>query len=127
MAGFDYGRMQKTATRLMERFKQGTVTITRVTPGTPDPSTPWLPVAGTPVSYDLSATVSAITVDQATSKFIDGTTIKATDLVVTCAVPPIEPDAGDSVALDGKPLIVLKVLRLPAAGTAVAFKFIVKG
>lgn len=126
MPGFDYARMQKTATRLMERFAQGTVILTCTTPGTPDPETPWLPGEPTTTEYELAATVASITVDQAAAKFIDGTTIKTTDLVVTCAVPEIEPDAGDQLSLDGKPLIVLKVMRIPAAGTAVTFKFIVR-
>lgn len=48
MAGFDYGQMAVTADRLLKRFKQGVVTVTRVTPGTPDEEEPWIPVVTGP-------------------------------------------------------------------------------
>lgn len=121
MAGFDYGRMQKTASRLMVRFKQGTVTITRLTPGTPDPDTPWLPVTSDPVVYTLDATVKGVS-----QEFIDGTTILATDLEITAAVFGADPAPPDVVAIDSEAVVVLKTLRLPAAGTVVAWKFIVR-
>lgn len=81
---FDYGRMQGTASRLMQRFNQGTVTLTKATPGEPDPETPWMPGEPTETVYVLDATVSAIT--GANAKYIDGTVITASDLVVTCGV-----------------------------------------
>lgn len=127
MARFDYARMQGTASRLLNRFAQGTVSLTRTTPGSSSPATPWIPGEPTVETYTLDATVSAIMADQANAKFIDGTTITASDLVVTCAVPPITPDAGDTVTIDGAAHTVLKVIQLPAAGTPVAFKLIVSG
>lgn len=122
MAGFDYGRMQKTATRLMERFKQGVVMITRVTPGVPDPATPWIPVEGTTETFDLAATVKGVS-----AEFVDGATILATDLEVTAADFGSVLAPADQVAIDGKAVIVVKTIRIPAAGTLVAWKFIVRG
>lgn len=127
MAGFDYGLMQKTATRLMQRFKQGTVILTRITPGTPDPETPWLPATPTTASHTLNATVAAVTVDQANAKYIDGTTITSADLVVTCAVPAVVPLMSDTLSIDGVVRTIKKIVQLPAAGVAVAYKLFVQG
>lgn len=126
MAGFNYGRMQATATRLLGRFDQGTIQLVRTTTATPDPATPWVPGTPTTATYDLAAAVAAVTDDQAASKLVDGTSILASDLVVTCAVPPIEPLAGDTVTIDGASTTVMKVIRIPGAGVAVAYKLIVR-
>lgn len=127
MAGFDYGRMQKTATRLLTRFAQGIITLTRVTPGTPDPETPWLPADPSVTTYELQATVAAVTLDQANAKYIDGTVITSSDLVVTCAAPPVRPQLGFFVNIGGVAQVIKKIVALPAAGTPVAYKLFVGG
>lgn len=127
MARFDYARMQGTASRLLNRFAQGEIILTRVTPGESDPETPWIPGEPTVETHTLDATVSAIMADQANAKFIDGTTITASDLVVTCAVPPIKPNVGDTLTIDGAAHTIIMVMQLPAAGVPVAFKMIVSG
>lgn len=127
MPGFNYARMQGTATRLLQRFAQGTITLTRVTPGAPDPATPWLPGEPTTTEYDLDATVSAITSDQASAKWIDGTTIVSSDMVVTCSVPAVGPRMSDYVEIDGVVQVIKKIVAIPAAGTPVVFKLVVGG
>ena len=122
MAGCDYGRMQGVASRLMARFRQGSVTLTRVTPGTPDPATPWIPGAPVTATYELDATVAPIE-----DKFVDGTTILATDRIVTAAAFATEPAPGDEITIDGKPVVIVRQMRIPAAGTVVAWKWIVRG
>lgn len=142
MAGFDYGKMANTADRLMKRFKQGVVTLTRTTPGTPDPDEPWIPVVDQIDVYTLDATAAAITVDQATAKLVDGTTILASDIVVTAGPKMVhtstdgEPADGaeidtligplDAVSLDGAAVTVVKVMRVTPAGTAIVWKFVVR-
>lgn len=127
MAGFDYARMQATASRLLNRFAQGAITLTRTTAGASDPETPWIPGTPTTATYDLDATVAAVTVDQANAKYIDGTVITSADLVVTCAVPAVVPQLTDTVTIDGAVRTIKKIVRLPAAGTVVAFKLFVQG
>jgi hypothetical protein len=122
MPSFDYSRIQSTASRLLARFAQGTVTLTRTTPGTPDPSTPWIPAAPTVATYTLDATVAAVG-----DKFVDGTTILATDRMVTAAAFGTEPGPGDTLSIDGKVVTIVKQMRVPAAGTLVAWRFIVRG
>ena len=121
MAGFDYGRMQATASRLLDRFAQGTITLTRVTPGVPDPDEPWNPPAPTTGVYTLDATAKGVS-----KEFVDGTTIVASDLEITAAVFGAEPGMGDTLAIDGKAVTLLRILPLPAAGTVVAWKFVVR-
>lgn len=127
MAGFNYAKMQGTASRLMGRFAQGTVTLSRTVPGEPDPETPWIPGEPTATTYTLDATVAAVTVDQANAKFIDGTVITTADLVVTCAVPPVKPEMTDSLLIDGDERAMKKIVQLPSAGVPVAYKLFVQG
>lgn len=132
MAGFDYGRMQATATRLLTRFNQGVVTLTRLTQIPPEHE--WEPPIEASAEYTLQATVASITVDQASAKYIDGTLIVATDLVVTCAaplrlaqMPDTEPMMTDIVSIDGRARTLKKIVQVPAAGVVVAFKVFVSG
>lgn len=121
MAGFDYAKMQATASRLLDRFAQGAVTLTKPGETTPGPN-PWdPPVVTAPVVYTLHAAVKGVS-----AQFVDGTTILATDLEITAAVFGADPAPPDKVEIDGKAVVVLKTIRVPAAGTVVAWKFIVR-
>lgn len=121
MAGISYGRMKRTADRLLGRAAQGAVTLTRMTAGTPDPAAPWDPVAGTTETVPLLAAVRG-----AGREWVDGETILATDLQAIIAVPAIMPAPGDVVTRDGDPLTVIRVQRIPEAGTAVAVRIFMR-
>lgn len=127
MARFDYGRMANTATRLLDRFQQGVVTLTR--PGVPGPPpNDWTPgEPGEDVVIPLKAAIAAVTVDQANAKYIDGTTITAADLVVTCAAPGIVPSMTDILEIDGQVRTIKRVVQVPAAGVPIVFKLFVQG
>jgi hypothetical protein len=134
MPGFDYARMQGTASRLLNRFAQGTVTLTK--PGETVPgANPWdPPVEGEPteVTYTLDATVKGVS-----DTYIDGTIILATDLEVTAstmardasgAQVAIDPDFGtDTLSIDGQAVSLVRNISVPAAGTRVVLKYIVRG
>jgi hypothetical protein len=120
MAGFDYGRMTATASRLMARFAQRSVVLKK-TPRGPGPND-WTPGDPTTTEFPLDATVKGVS-----KQFVDGTTILSTDLEITAAVFGAEPDPADALLIDGKPVTVLQVMRLPAAGTVVAWKWIARG
>lgn len=123
--------MSATATRLLERFAQGTVVLVRTTPGEPDPETPWEPGEETTVVYTLSATIKGVS-----SEFVDGTTILATDLEVTAAVTAtdengtevsLDPDmTTDTLSIDGQAVTIIRDLSVPAAGTKAALRWIVR-
>lgn len=130
MAQFNYARMAATADRLMQKVAQGVCTLTRSTPGTPDPETPWIPGTPTTEVFTLSATASGVS-----QEFINGTTILATDLMLTIS-PKMTGTAGevdtdirsaDVLAIDGKGVSVIKTMRLPSAGTLVAWRVIARG
>lgn len=138
---FDYGRMADTASRLMERFRQGLVTVERVTAEDTRPPElpiyePWTPET-TVRQYRLDATVRAVE-----RKFVDGTLILTTDEQVTCSdkmtlvsidgVAVAEEEATfdveilDTLKIDGRGVTVLKVLPTPGAGVAIVHKVAVR-
>lgn len=122
-----YAEMAGVATELLTEFKQGVVTLMRTVYAEPDPTTPWIPGETTEQSHDLKATVAAVTVDQANAQYIDGTTITTADLVVTCAVPPVEPAMTDTLTIDGEVRQMKKIVQVPAAGVPIVFKLFVAG
>lgn len=133
-----YDDMQGVATELLEEFKQGVITLTRITPGTPDPDQQWIPVSDTTETYLLAGTAKSVA-----DKYVDGTTILATDSMVTCAATMkhthtngspiasvkvnIEIQPGDVISIDGDAVTIIKEMRVPKAGTAVAWKIVVRG
>lgn len=137
---FNYSKVQGTASRLMSRFKQGKVTLTRKTPGErPLGSNPWDPPPAERISiYDLDATAKAVS-----DKFINGTLIFATDIEITAGVTmtleavdgvPVAPAPvqlellpGDTLNADGQPVTIITTMRIPRVGTPVVWKFIVRG
>lgn len=118
-------------------FGQGTITLTRVTPGTPNASTPWVPVADSTVKYTLKATAKAVS-----KRFVDGAMIFATDDEIVSGATMIKTDVdgspvteeevalevlpSDVVAIDDKVVAVINAMRIPKAGTAVAWRLIVR-
>jgi hypothetical protein len=108
-----YEEMQGVATRLLTRFNQGVIPLAKTT--TAPGADPWTPGTPTTTTYTLQATAKGVS-----KEFVDGTTI------VTAAAFGAEPDPADVLAIDGKAVTQLKVIRLPMAGTLVAWKFVVR-
>lgn len=133
-----YAAFQATADRLLDKWKQGTVTLTRTIQGTPDPETPWIPAPSETRTYTLNATSKDVS-----TKYVDGSTVLATDIEVTAATLMMltaidgvaqtpsevryEPSPGDVMAIDGVGVNIVKTMRIPRAGTAVVWRFIVRG
>lgn len=121
MAGF-YADMQDFASEMLAEFQQGSVTLHRSVPGASDPLTPWVPGEPVETDYPLNAVVRGVA-----QQYVNGTTILSSDEQVTCAVPPVEPDmTTDSLLIDGVAVTVLKNTPIPAAGTPVAYLFVVR-
>ena len=123
MAGFDYARMQGTATRLLDRFAQGVVTITHVVPAEPDPDAPWAdPGEPTETTETLRATVRRVE-----QRYIDGSLIVGTEDQITFAVPSgFVPGMMDRFSIDGRATTLVDIRPLPSAGTPVAYIAFVK-
>lgn len=111
----DYAGLQRRVKGTMSRVKQGVVKLIPVD-NSPEPTKPWNKggTDGAPVTLD--AAVRAV--DQ---KYIDGTLIIATDSQVTFSVPSVEPKMSDKLEIDGKTYAMKRLLRIPSAGTPVAY------
>lgn len=139
-----YAKFQKTATRLIGKWKQGRVTVVRVTQTEkPDDWPTWEPWTGetTTQVYELDAVVKGVS-----AKLIDGNVVIASDRELTCShkmtlvetivgdndpvvsSTPAEFDAGllDTLSIDGKPVTIMRDLTVPGAGVPVAHRFVVR-
>lgn len=115
-----YDRARQTASKLFSKFGQGAVSLQREVPG--EGGDAWNPPSAVPVSYGLDATVSGVT-----ARYVDGTLVTASDLMVRCAVPEVKPLLTDRVMIDGTPRAILKIQPIPAAGPPAAYLIFVKG
>lgn len=124
-----YAAKRRRVARIINKWKTGTVTLTRRTPGASDPTTPWIPGEPTTVVYDLDARLDGVT-----AAMIDGTTITATDLVAIASpkartadgtVVDIVPTEKDVLTIGGAEKIIKRVVAYPAAGPAALFHIFV--
>lgn len=128
MAVDRYAAKRGRVARIIGKWKTGTITLTRRTPGTPDPSTPWIPGAPTTAVYTLAARVDGVAADH-----VDGTTILATDLMVIAspkaslagAEVDVVPLISDTLSIDGDDKTIKKIEAVPAAGAAVRYHIFV--
>jgi hypothetical protein len=56
-----------------------------------------------------------------------GAVLLASDRQAICEAPRMEYQAGDVLSVDGFPVHILGVKRIPAAGTVSAVKFFIRG
>lgn len=124
MASF-YAEMQGIASGILAEFKQGTITLSRTTYAAGDPAEPWEPGAPTTVTYTLDAVARGANSREIGTSYENGTLVQASDLVVTCAVPAVEPLMTDKVIVDGKEHVIKGISRKPSAGIAVAYALFV--
>lgn len=104
---------------------QGIIELVRTVPGTPDPAEPWKPVVGTEDRETLRAAARGVDARMVGTE-VGGAVLVATDLVVPAAAPALDYQPGDVLEIDGVPVAVLGVEKIPAAGTTVAVKFYVR-
>lgn len=113
-----YDEMQSLATNLLTEFKQGTIVLVSVTPGSgsiDDPGTP------TETPYTLKAAASG-----PSAKFINAGIAETSDVQIVCAVPSVVPNIKDFVTIDGVRYKIIHVEPKPRAGTPVAYLLIVR-
>lgn len=114
-----YDEMQDVAKSVLGEFKQGTVKLIKVTPGTGAADDPGAP---TEVSHTLSASVKGVSY-----KYIrDGFATVTDREVIASIVDDITPDKSDFIEIDGDRHKILLFEKIPAAGTTVAWKFLVR-
>ena len=105
---------------------QGQITLSRSVPGAPNPAAPWEPVTPTVTTETLKGAARGVDARLVGTE-VGGAVILASDKQVTCAPPSIAYQPGDTLAIDGVPMHILSVQKLPAAGTTVAVRFLVRG
>lgn len=105
----------------------GSVTLTRrtITPA----AQPWEDPTVTEQTETLLAQVLGVS-----SQYVglpaaepDNGVILASDLMCIMAVPAMGLQPGDALAVNGVPVAVLQVERIPAAGTVAAYRCVVRG
>jgi len=114
-----YGDLKATADRLLVQYKQGTVEIGRTV------STPGAQAWGAPTLTTTYTEINAV-VRGVSSKFVDGVMVLATDLQMVASIGDYDPQPGDKIRIDGANVTMIRMDKIPAAGTTVAWRFIVR-
>ena len=112
----DYTVEQQEFARQIAEVAQGVIQYIEAGATTGDA---WNPVEGTPTTHTLIATASWID-----KKFVNGTTILATDMQIMAAVFDVSPKMSGEITLNGKTLQLIDIKQIPAAGTPVAWRII---
>lgn len=105
---------------------QGEIILYHSEPGTPNPDEPWNLVEPTVTTETLRGAVKGVN-QKLVGTEVGGAIILASDRQCICAVPKMAYAAGDALVIDGTPVQILAVERIPAAGIPSAVKFIVRG
>lgn len=95
------------------------VTVTRSTPGTPDPSTPWQPGPPVLTDYECAGWVDTYLADE-----IDGTSILSSDVkvIVLLSTLAIMPAIGDAIMARGRTYPVIVNVAIDPAGATAALQ-----
>ncbi len=112
-----YRKFQKTATRLLKKWKQGSVILRRITVTPIDPTQPWLGNTEATQDWPLNAVVKRLN-----HRNIGGTLISETGDEVTFADPGTAPVLSDLLIIDGAERAVNEVRPVVGAGLPVAWK-----
>jgi hypothetical protein len=115
-----YNDLQKVATGLLKEFKQGSIELVQFVHS--ENSTPDNPGKLEEVVTPLDAVANG-----ERFKFMNTSFINSSDIeVITAVVEGIIPSVNDFINIDGVKYKVIQFNPLPAAGTACAWKFIVR-
>lgn len=116
-----YDRFQSTSQRMLGDFQQGTVKLVKITTG----GDPWDPTE-TEVEHTQDATVKGVSAKYVGMETEGGGMIVASDLEVTVPGGGEVPAMADKYNIDGTVYSIVQVMKIPAAGTAVVYKVIVR-
>lgn len=105
---------------------QGEILLTRTTLAPPDPATPWIPADPTIETERLDGAVRGVD-RKLVGTEAGSTVILASDRQAIVTVPVMAYTAGDVLSVDGVPVHIISVEKIPAAGTTVAVRFILRG
>lgn len=128
MADF-YSEMAQMAAELLAPTNegglgQGSIVLSRQssTPG----ANPWDPPVTTTTTETLRGAVRGVSKELVGAE-IGGTVILASDRQAICAPPQMGYTAGDTLIVDGVPVHIVAVQKIPAAGITSSVRFIIRG
>ena len=114
-----YDELQIVASEILSEFKQGVVQLVKITPGSGPADSPGSP---TETIYDLNAAVKGASYEYQKEGFC-----AAGDLEMTCAVVAgVTVTINDFIIIDGKRHKILSDISVPASGTRVAWKLLLR-
>jgi len=113
MAGFDYSRLQGTASRLIDRFSEVDIVVTRTTGTTV--------VDGVVIDGSSTPTSIAAVVNPYNEAQVNNTTILSGDLQVIIK-HDFEPLMGDIFDIDGKDYTAIAIQSYKPSATALAYR-----
>jgi len=111
-----YQEMQDVATNLIGEFKQGSITYIDVKPSNGPADDPG---KAQETRHLIEGTARGVSF-----KYIDKTSIVATDLQVTMSGKGVKPQITGFMEVDGVRHKIIRVVQKPAAGVPVAFTVI---
>ncbi len=109
-----YDEMQDVATELFTDFQQGVLVLQHWTVDATGKRT------GNSTSVPLVGVVRPVE-----QQFVDGTRIIDGSDMAVFAVPSVTPLMTDKITVDGRTREIVKIVRVPNAGTAVAYKVMI--
>jgi len=128
MADF-YESMRQTAEDLLSPTSQnglgqGNIVLSRQSsvPG----ANPWDPPVTTTTTETLKGAVRGVS-KELIGVEVGGTVVLASDRQAICAPPSMGYTAGDTLVVDGFPVIIISVQNIPAAGITSAVRFVIRG
>lgn len=117
MAGFNYGRMQKTASRLIDRFSEQTIQLDRVVGAT---VVAGVDTPGSDEQYNVAAVITPYLANQ-----VDSTNIQSGDLQIVIKFD-IEPLMNDKLTIDGDTYKIVSIERFKPSLTALGYRIQVR-
>lgn len=119
-----YDEMQGVAQSLFAEFDQGGIVYQRLVPGNGPPDDPGPPM---PVLTPIPGVAKGVSFKYIGTTAANGTLIVGTDLQVTLPVQSsVVPDMADMVNISAVQHKIVQIIKLPAAGTVVAYRLIVR-
>lgn len=124
-----YADMQQMARDLLKPDSQGGLGQGKIVLGrtttVPAPN-PWDPATPTTVTETLRGAVKGISKELVGTSAGDAVLLMS-DREAICEVPIMGYRPGDTLSVDGTPVIILSQQNIPAAGTVAAVRFFIRG
>lgn len=114
-----YDELTSVVSEVMSEFKQGSIKLVSITPGTGPADEPGEPTESLTTLDAVARGVS--------SKYVKDGLALASDLMVSAAVVAgVTPKNSDFIEIDSVRYKIVQIMNLPAAGTKLVWKFIVR-